>query len=104
MSGGREHGNLLKAGRCPHKRRPYLQGRYHGYCRAVRDLTNTATTTDVAPQVGEAITFEDTEEITVVGYEEAGGVAGGGGGAAPINHEGDQESEAGEIDQSFDIS
>lgn len=32
------------------------------------------------------------------------GTGGGGGGAAPITQEGDQESEAGEIDQSFDVS
>jgi hypothetical protein len=49
--------------------------------------------------------FQDTEQITVEGCEEAGGVGGGtGGGAAPITQEGEQESESGEIDQSFDVS
>ena len=59
----------------------------------------------VVPETG-PFTVEDTEEIIVEGCEGAGGDAGGGagGGAAPITQEGEQESEAGEIDQSFDVS
>ena len=49
-------------------------------------------------------TAADTEEITVEGCEEEAGGGGGGGGAAPITQEGEQESEAGEIDQTFDVS
>ena len=56
------------------------------------------------PVVPEEFTAKDTEEITVVGCEEEAGEGGGGGGAAPITQEGEQESEAGEIDQSFDVS
>ena len=48
-------------------------------------------------------TVEDTEEITVEGCEGAAG-GGAGGGATPITQEGEQESEAGEIDQSFEVS
>ena len=69
---------------------------------------NTASISGVfagspGPVVPEDFTAEDTEEITVVGCEEEAG-GGGGGGAAPITQEGEQESEAGEIDQSFDVS
>jgi hypothetical protein len=50
-----------------------------------------------------------TEEITVEGCEEplppaAPGQQPGGGGAAPITQEGEQESESGEIEQTFDVS
>ena len=38
------------------------------------------------------------------GGNDGGGGAGGGGAAAPITQEGDQVSEAGEIDQTFDVS
>jgi uncharacterized membrane protein YgcG len=38
------------------------------------------------------------------GGSDGGGGAGGGGAAAPITQEGDQGSEAGEIDQTFDVS
>jgi uncharacterized repeat protein (TIGR01451 family) len=60
----------------------------------------------------------EPEQITVEGCEEAGGGGAGGGGAGgggaggggaggdatPITQEGEQESEAGEIDQTFDVS
>ena len=57
------------------------------------------------PVVPEEFTAEDTEDITVVGCEEPP-VPGQQqqGSPAPITQEGEQESEAGEIDQSFDVS
>ena len=65
-------------------------------------FTNTATAALFADAP------QDTEEFTVVGCEGAGGSgaggSGAGGGATPITQEGAQESEAGEIDQSFDVS
>jgi hypothetical protein len=62
---------------------------------------NTATAAgEVFNGVLEPFSDDDTEQITVEGCDEAGG----GGGATPITQEGEQESESGEIDQSFDIS
>ena len=78
---------------------------------AIAQECGTFTNTAEAEFIRGVETFvvTDTEQITVVGCEEAGGVGGGtgggtGGGAAPITQEGEQESEAGEIDQSFDVS
>jgi uncharacterized repeat protein (TIGR01451 family) len=75
-------------------------------------LTIEATPTECGDFVNTATnqTFTVEAPFTVVGCDEeagaGGGVGGGadGGGAAPINQEGEQESEAGEIDQSFDVS
>jgi uncharacterized repeat protein (TIGR01451 family) len=73
---------------------------------------NTATTEGFVGPAGGGSFNEfgpiqsEPEEITVEGCEEAGGggAGGAGGGASPITQEGEQESEAGEIDQSFDVS
>ncbi len=68
-------------------------------------FTNTAEAERFFPLP--ASTFTGTEEITVEGCEEEagrGGGAAGGGGAIPITQEGEQESDAGEIDQSFEVS
>ncbi len=62
-------------------------------------FTNTATANGTFAPRFRFVPFsiQDTEEITVVGCEE-GGV---GGDAAPINQESEQESESGEIDQTY---
>ena len=70
---------------------------------------NTATATGtvffVSMPGSAPLSESDTEQITVEGCEvpPAPGQPQGGG-AAPITQEGEQESEAGEIDQSFDVS
>ncbi len=68
-------------------------------------LTIVATPTECGDVVNTAtdVLFTVQAPFTVVGCEEAGG---GGEAAAPaeITQESEQESESGEIDQSFDIS
>jgi hypothetical protein len=73
---------------------------------------NTATASGTAltvPVNAEPLLFpftvEDTEEIIVEGCEEPPVQQPvGGGGAAPITQEGEQESESGEIEQTFEVS
>ena len=68
-------------------------------------FTNTATANGTFTPQFQFVPFsiQDTEEITVVGCEEAGG-GGVGAHAAPITQESEQESESGEIDQTFEVS
>lgn len=66
-------------------------------------FTNTAEA-EVFFSQGVSVTVEDTEEFTVVGCEEAVAPGGQPGVPGPITQEGEQESEAGEIDQSFEVS
>ena len=90
--------------------------------RAERCGTFQNTATAVVPLLATTVVplvdlrnqrYQDTEQINVVGCEEAGGGGaggtggaggGGGGAAAPITQEGDQESDSGEVGQSFDVS
>jgi hypothetical protein len=69
--------------------------------------TATAAGTILLPEPPGPYTVTDTEEITVECPTPPGPTPGQqqpGGGAAPITQESEQESEAGEIDQSFEVS